>query len=320
MKNDSLRNSLCAALERKRALFVATDALRLLNAEASGTPGLVVEIYGGHCVAYDYDGRWRGILLSAAPEFLTEFGWQSMLLKDRAQAGEQGRGEAVVAAGSAPEKISIREGSLAFKVELHHPRNVGLFLDTRGVREHLRAHAGGKRVLNLFSYTCSLGLAALAGGADEVVNVDISTRYLEWGKENLRLNSLTESRAKFSGMDSERYLDWAAKQERCFDAVILDPPVFSRFGGRTFRFAEDYFRLVEKCASRLVPGGTLYAVTNFSGIRAEEFAVRLESAVTSVARRPSGLRRIPLPPDFDVDPESDSRPEGNALIFRIEVE
>src|SRR5690606_17121779 len=136
-----------------------------------------------------------------------------------------------------PESLVVREGDLAFRVEPRHPRNVGLFLDTRGLRASLAAGCAGERVLNLFCYTGSLGFAALAGGARDVVQVDVSARYLDWGRDNLALNGLPADRCAFKAMDSERYLDWALRKDRRFDRIILDPPVFSRFDGKVFRFA-----------------------------------------------------------------------------------
>ncbi len=317
MNTDSLRLSLRSAWERKRPLLAESDALRLLNGAASGTPGLTAELYGPHLVAYDYDGSWTETLKAAAPDLTREFAWKSLLIKDRSRPGDGDRGKGMTASGNPPESFFVRERELFFKVELGHPRNVGLFLDTRELRTELRGQARGKRVLNLFSYTCSLGLAALAGGAEEVVNVDISGRYSRWGRENLLRNALPMPCFRFKCMDAERYLDWADGKKISFDHVILDPPSFSRFDGSTFRFEDDYFRLAAKSVSRLVPGGTLYAATNFSEINASEFSRRLEAAVDSAGRRPLDLRRIPLPPDFDLAPHAEQRPEGNALIFQV---
>jgi len=149
--------------------------------------------------------------------------------------------------------------------------------------------------------------------------VDVSKRYLDWGVENLRLNQLPEDRCRFKHMDSERYLNWAAKKELVFDQIILDPPVFSRFDGKVFRFEEDYFRLAAKCISLLSPAGTLHAVTNYSGITALDFERQLRETAASVGKRAQSIRRVPLPPDFDIAPGSEIRPEGNALIFQVTV-
>ncbi|MCD6024860.1 MAG: hypothetical protein K0Q91_1776 [Fibrobacteria bacterium] len=311
---ETLQNVLSEAIARKGSLLRDTEALRLLNAEASGIPRLVLELYGKHAVFYDYGSGLESVLRREAAGWLREHGWESVSRVDRTVAGDEGRAGNAPLAGVAPDEIVIREGALRFRLEPQHPRNVGLFLDTRQLRRDLEARARGARVLNLFAYTGSLGLAALAGGAREVTQVDISSRYLDWGRLNLRLNSLPEDACRFTKMDSERYLDWAAKKGLTFDHIVLDPPVFSRFEGKVFRWADDYFRLAAKCLALLSPGGTLHAVTNYSGITAPEFSARLRECTGALPQR------LPLPPDFDLPPDAVDLPEGNALIFQVTVE
>jgi 23S rRNA (cytosine1962-C5)-methyltransferase len=318
----ALSTALSNAWKRKQPLLADSEALRLLNAEASGTPRLVLELYGKHAVFYDYGAGVNELLQKAAPEWLIQFGWESIARIDRGVAGDEGRSGNTLLAGTVPDQIIVREGNLRYVLEPRHARNVGLFLDTRELRTDLAARARGARVLNLFAYTGSLGLAALAGGAAEVVQVDISARYLDWARANLHRNNLPEEACRFKCMDSERYLDWAIKKGLTFDHIILDPPVFSRFEGKVFRWATDYFRLADKCLALLSPGGTLHAVTNYSGITAPEFSARLSDCVRvsgpsgkTLAARPQSL---PLPPDFDIAPDTTVLPEGNALIFQVQ--
>jgi 23S rRNA (cytosine1962-C5)-methyltransferase len=326
MNPSLLENALADTWERKKALRGETQAFRLLNARASGTPRLVFELFGDHGILCDYGTDrggtergtgWRDSLRAAAPRWLASFAWKSISLLDRASAGESERSGSHTLAGDPPEELVIREGSLNFRTEPRHPRNVGLFLDTRELRKDLAARAHDARVLNLFAYTGSLGIAALSGGAAEVVQVDISARYLEWGRENLRLNKLPEDRCRFIRMDSERYLDWAAGKKLRFDHIILDPPVFSRFEGGVFRFESDYYRLAAKSAALLAPGGTLHAVTNYSGVSPADFAAGLARALRSAGISASLPRRVALPPDFDLPPDAEDLPEGNAMIYQI---
>src|SRR5690606_1392955 len=260
-------------------------------------------------------GMGADALRPIASRWLREFGWESVSLLDRASADDAARAGNFALAGEPPESLVILEDGQAFRLEPRHPRNVGLFLDTRELRRRLRAEARGERVLNLFCYTGSLGLAALAGGAEEVVQVDVSARYLDWGRENLRLARLPGERCRFAKMDSERYLDWAAKKGLRFDRVILDPPVFSRFDGKVFRFGSDYFRLAAKAAVLLSLGGKLVAVTNYAGIRPKAFAARLAETLRDAGVAAATPRRVPLPGDFDLPDDAQELPEGNAMIF-----
>ncbi len=321
MQLGTFEKTLADAWQRKKKLLGRTQCLRLLNAEASGTPGLVFELFAGNAVLYDYGNPerhgWGLSLRAAASEWIRDFGWESVSLIDRTSAGDADRTGNHALAGEPAESVVAREDTLRFRLELRHPRNVGLFLDTRVLREHLHDSAEGTRVLNLFAYTGSLGLAALAGGAAAVTQVDISARYLDWGRENLRLNTLPEDSCRFSRMDSERYLDWALKKQRRFDRIILDPPVFSRFDGKVFRFADDYFRLAGKCAALLAPDGVLCAVTNYSGVRPAEFSMALERSLRDAGFNMPPARRVPLPEDYDLPDDAEDLPEGNAMIFQI---
>jgi 23S rRNA (cytosine1962-C5)-methyltransferase len=204
---------------------------------------------------------------------------------------------------------------LRFGIHLRHPRNVGLFLDTRPLREILTGSCRGTAVLNLFSYSCSLGVAAAAGGAATVVNVDISARYLGWGRENFALSGMPLEHARFTRMDSEEYLDWAARKSMLFDVVILDPPSFSRGGGKIYSFEKDYFRLLAKSAGRLRPGGRVYAVTNYGGITPARFREGVENALQGAGHEGCHLNPFGLPEDFDPGPDGKARQAAREGAF-----
>jgi|GEM_PF-790103 len=324
---------------RKSAQHARNGATRLLNSGASGTPRLVFELYGKHGILFDYghdnpspsapltvlpkegDPSRKNAVRRMAGEWLQTFGWESLSMLDRASAGDEGRSGNHALAGAPPEELVIEEEGLKVRLEPRHPRNVGLFLDTRVLRRELRDTAQDATVLNLFCYTGSLGLAALFGregtGAAQVTQVDISARYLNWARANTRLNGLPEDRCKFVKMDSERYLDWAHKKGLRFDRIILDPPVFSRFDGKVFRWADDYFRLAAKCAALLSPGGTLYAVTNYAGIGPAEFAASLAATFRDAGLNAAPPRRIGLPEDYDLPADAADLPEGNAILMAL---
>lgn len=299
--------ALSIAWERRRGIRSRTDAFRLLNGAASGVPGLIVDHFAGWLVAYAYD-KDSFLKQPGFAEALAETaGARGLSLIDRAAKGEAGREEGRMLIGEAPETAEVREGRLRFQVHPRHPRNVGLFLDTRRLRESLSEACAGMDVLNLFAYSCSLGIAAAAAGAASVANVDVSARYLGWGRDNLALNGLAAERMRFVKMDGGKYLEWAARKGLAFDAIILDPPSFARNESGTFSFAKDYFRLAGACARLLRPGGTLYAMTNYGGIAPARFRARLDEVLRAEGRRPESMARIALPEDFD-----EARPPAEA--------
>lgn len=319
---DILRN----AWERRSAIRARTQAFRLLNGAASGTPGLAIDLFAGYPVVYLYDSLFASLYPALADALREVTGAAGAALIDRAAPDESGREAGGLLYGEVPETVIAEEGCpvgsavaegvtgkpLRFEIHLRHPRNVGLFLDTRPLRDRLRASAAGAEVLNLFAYSCSLGAAAVAGGAASVTNVDVSARYLGWGKENFRLSGLdlTPERVRFSRMDGEAYLDWAARKGKRFGIILLDPPSFSRADGKTFAFEKDYFRLLSKAAALLTPGGRAFAVTNFGGIDAGRFRAGAESAIAEAGRRLRVLNPVPQAEDFNPDQNGVARSQG----------
>jgi 23S rRNA G2069 N7-methylase RlmK/C1962 C5-methylase RlmI len=176
--------------------------------------------------------------------------------------------------------------------------STGIFLDHR---EHRRALAasGARRVLNLFAYTCAFAVPLVAAGA-HVTNVDVSSRYLDWGRRNLALNDLPADRARFYRMDALEYLAYAARHaEERFDLVILDPPTFAagdtRRKRRAWRAVTDYPHLVRAAARVLTPGGRVFAASNTRELAAPG---ELEQLVeTSLGRAPRWLPVTPWPVD-----------------------
>ena len=299
MKKTKFRMALEAAWEKRKDLREHSTALRILNGRASGTPGLIVDMFGDYLVVYAYDKDLKAEYGDFATDLTEVCGARGIALKDRSAKDEVGREGGRELIGHVPETVEVREGPFKFMVHLQHPRNVGLFLDTRALRETLAKRCTKHDVLNLFSYSCSLGVAAALHNEGSVVNVDISARYLGWGKENTLANGLDAEAIKFLRMDSEKYLDWATKKSIQFDVIILDPPSFSRSKTGVYSFEEDYFRLVEKCVKLLRSGGTLHTLTNYGKISADQFYQRVQQVLTNAGRKPVHFEIMNLPVDFD---------------------
>jgi len=158
----------------------------------------------------------------------------------------------------------VEENGLKFIVNLSDYLDTGLFLDHRMTRENIRAGAKDKIVLNLFSYTGSFSVYAAAGGAKEVVTVDLSKTYLDWAKRNMQLNGFIDlSTYKFIQADVLRYLH--AVLENYFDIIILDPPTFSNSKRMEdiLDIQRDHVKLVNDCLRILKSAGKIYFSTNY---------------------------------------------------------
>lgn len=142
-----------------------------------------------------------------------------------------------------PEQLlQVSELGLNYRVRPLKNQNSGLFLDMREGRRWVKEHSDGKSVLNLFAYTCGFSVAAIAGGAERVVNLDMSRGALNAGRENHRLNQHPMERVKFLSHDLFR--SWGKlKREGPYDLVVIDPPSFQK---GSFVATNDYRKVLRR--------------------------------------------------------------------------
>ncbi|NIZ46425.1 class I SAM-dependent methyltransferase [Entomospira nematocerorum] len=158
--------------------------------------------------------------------------------------------------------VETQEHELFYLLNLTDYLDIGLFMDHRPLRGELKDLSYGKRVLNLFSYTGSFGVVTAVGGASEVVNVDLSQRYLDWAKHNFHRNGLLGEQFRFIRADALSWMEEAiVKYSHYFDIIICDPPAFSnsRQMDKPLDIQRGYITLIEKSAKLLKRvGGILY--------------------------------------------------------------
>ena len=153
---------------------------------------------------------------------------------------------------------------LKFIINLSDYLDTGLFLDHRITRELVKTDSKNKKVLNLFCYTGSFSVYAAAGGAAEVVSVDLSKTYLDWAKRNMEINGFNDQE-KFSYVHADVIQYLQKLQNEYFDMVIMDPPTFSN-SKRMEDFLDiqrDHVNLINECLRILKAGGLLYFSTNY---------------------------------------------------------
>ena len=190
-------------------------------------------------------------------------------------------------------ELTVREGGLAFRVNLSDYLDTGLFLDHRVTRALVRDEARGRRVLNLFCYTGAFSVYAAAGGAEAVDSVDLSNTYLAWAERNLALNGFHGRPYSFIREDALAFLSNPASRHGRYDLVILDPPTFSnskRMRG-SLDIARDWSALVDSCLASLNAGGALWFSTNARSFRFDE--TRFPGATVR------DMTRLTTPPDFE---------------------
>ena len=156
------------------------------------------------------------------------------------------------------EHTVVQELGLNYNINFGKAQNSGLFLDMRNGRQWVKEHAKGKNILNLFAYTCPFSLAAIAGGASQVVNIDISKSSLTKGRENHRLNHHSMDKVKFEGVDIFKS-NSRIKKYGPYDLIISDPPTM-QFG--SVDIERDYKKIVKRIPQWLKSGGDIILCLN----------------------------------------------------------
>ena len=160
--------------------------------------------------------------------------------------------------GESKTRVIVEENGLKFEILLGKQQNTGLFLDMQPLRVWLRENSKDKKVLNLFSYTCSLSVAALAGGARSVVNVDLSKTSMRWGERNHDLNG--QDKDTITSLPFNVFTSWGRiKQEGRYNLVIIDPPTYQR---NSFSAERDYGAVLKKMRSLCSDEATIIAALN----------------------------------------------------------
>lgn len=162
-----------------------------------------------------------------------------------------------VICGQVPEQHVITEQGCRYQVHLMRGQNHGLFLDMANGRAWVKQQAKNKNVLNLFAYTCGFSVAALTGGADQVVNIDMSKGALSIGKQNHLHNDLSAG-ARFFGHDI--FKSWGKLTKLGpYDLVIADPPSNQK---GSFVATKDYVRLLRRLPELVADGGEVLLCLN----------------------------------------------------------
>ncbi len=286
----ALQRRLRKALGRREKLAAETEAVRLVNGESDGLPGVVLDRYGPVGVVQTYSsavddlGRYLGCLARRWLDLKTLL-WKPP--RRRAGRGQPDR----VLFGSPVAKVRFREGPLQLWADLGAGQKSGTFLDLRGLRrEMLSRDLTGRRVLNLFCYTGSLGLACQRAGAALVVNVDSSAAALEFARQHH--GGQVQSWVRQDLLAGP----WSEVPPGPYDLILADPPPMTGRSDQLERVLAGYRKLYRRCREVLAPGGELVACCCTSRVRVESLRSLLDAVL------------VPLRFKGRLAPESDHRP------------
>jgi len=286
-----------AAAADDRAAPAAT--YRLVHGAGDGLPGLTCDVLGPVAVVYAYSPALLPLArqLAEAARGFARLAGAAVKVRARGKAGDVDQ-ELI---GDVPEALVAHEHGVPFEIHPTAGLNVGLFTDMREQRRGLARFAGGRRVLNLFSYTGALSVACARAGAATVTSVDTSPGVAAWARTNFGLSGLDPAedggrRWRFEVGDAVRYLARAARERERWDLILIDPPTFSTARGAPWSLDKHYPDLIAQAAAVIPPGGLLWLAANTHELGS---LIRLAHKGLRASGRPGAvLEQGGLPPDY----------------------
>jgi 23S rRNA (cytosine1962-C5)-methyltransferase len=336
----TLLSALDAALSRRESLITrlqaqGTTCYRLFHGSQEGASGLTIDRYGPQLLVQSFHTSIDHEALHALHKRIqsTLDLTLSLIYNDRCQDNSRiNRNQSAYAVDpEALEETTAQEWGLTYRVRGRHAgQDPLLFLDLRNARGWIKQNSLGKSVLNLFAYTCGVGLCAAAGGAREVWNLDFATRNLAVGKENGALNpelpTMTFVQSDYfpairqlAGLPvthrrSQRLPNYPRLEPRQFDRVFLDPPAWAKSAFGTVDLHRDYQSLLKPALLATAENGILVCCNNLAKVSMKEWQ---ESVVRCASKLGRPVRDIQtLIPDEDF-PSFDSQPPLKTLILQL---
>lgn len=315
------RADLVQRLERE-----GTDCWRLFHGTTEGRPGLTIDRYGDLVLVQTF----REALSPAEIEEIEG------ALDSRVVWNHRGKGVRQAFADFAPDdelatrEFVARENGVRYPIRARHRGlDPWLFLDLRAGRRLLAGACAGKTVLNLFAYTGSAAVVALAHGARSACNVDFARSSTEVARRSLELNGLDPGALEtivedffpvvrqFAGLPVKGRASARPHtrfERRAFDVVFLDPPAFSRGAFGAVDVARDYASLLKPALLALTPGGTLIATNHVAETSSESWRDCLERCAAKAGRPLASLELHVPDADF---PSFDGRPPLKIAVLRV---
>lgn len=298
----------------------ASDAFRLVNAEADGLPGLVVDRYGDYLVCqFTTAGaeRWREVVLAALQRY-----WPSEGIYERSDSEMRAfEGlepvSGLLAGAEPPERLTIREHGCDFYVDLRKGQKTGFYLDQRDNRALVAPYTTSLDMLNVFSYTGGFGVLGLKAGAASVVHVDQSREALALARDNCKLNVCDVNDDDFIHGNAFEVLRRFRDARRSFDVIVVDPPKFVDSRKHLMAACRGYKDINLLAIKLLRPGGVLATFSCSSLVTPDIFRKVVCDAAVDARRDLQVCRHLHQAADH---PEGLSFPEGlylKGLLCRV---
>jgi 23S rRNA (cytosine1962-C5)-methyltransferase len=298
----------------------STNAWRLLHGAGDGCQAWYLERLGDYVLSQSETALnevQREKLAHIMGRISARGAYHKLLTRYVRQTRPESVAASLVLGAPAPDRFGIRENGLNYELSFHEGYSAGLFLDQRDNRRRLLmghvaagfelyaekrvgADAAEPAVLNTFAYTCGFSVAAAKAGA-RTTSLDLSKKYLDWGKRNFALNEIDPDGHDFIYGDVFDWIQRLGKKGRSYSVVLLDPPTFSQSKrSGVFRAEKDYGKLVTAALCVLQNRGVLFASSNAAGWKPQDFLASITGAIRRGGRKIVQSHYVPQPPDFPI--------------------
>ncbi|AZC26024.1 MULTISPECIES: class I SAM-dependent methyltransferase [Pseudomonas] len=336
----SLNQALRAALDHRQDLLAelhqqGTDCYRLFHGSQEGAGGLTIDRYGPQLLVQSFHQPLERDALLQLHEIVDQRLELSSLLvyNDRSRSNSRiAREDSVYRAEDAAlEDLVGHEWGLNYRVRGRHTgQDPLLFLDLRNARGWVKRHSAGKSVLNLFAYTCGVGLCAAAGGAREVCNLDFAEGNLAVGRENAQLNPQLPSMEfvqsdyfpairQLAGLPisqrrGQKLPSYPRLEQRQYDLVLLDPPAWAKSAFGTVDLLRDYQSLLKPALLATAEDGVLICCNNLAKVSMQDWREQVLRCAEKAGRPVRDCQVLPPASDF---PSLDGHPPLKTLVLQL---
>ena len=290
----------------------ATTCYRLVHGEGDLLPGLVVDIYGRTAVVQCHSVGMYHSRLHIAEAIRKAYGEEIEAIYDKSSQtlpfkADLGAIDGYLWGRSENPDAVVLENGLKFKVNWEEGQKTGFFIDQRVNRDLVRQYSRGRKVLNTFCYTGGFSVAALAGGAKEVVSIDLSERAVKLADENVRLNFGAEAKHQAIACNAVEYLK---DIDSDYDLIILDPPAFAKHHKVLGNALQGYKKINARALQKIRPGGILFTFSCSQAVSRELFRTTIFTAAAIAGRKVRIIGQLTQPADH---PINIYHPEGEYL-------
>jgi 23S rRNA (cytosine1962-C5)-methyltransferase len=312
----SLRIAAAVRARERDPLLIGTSAIRLVNSEGDGLPGLIADRYGDVVVvkltSAGMEARRDGIADALQRATGAATGFERA---DPASARREGVAarDGLLWGSAPPERVTIREATCHFDIDVQHGQKTGFYLDQRDARALAARLGSGRDVLDLFCYTGGFATACARAGAASVVGVDSSADAIEQARAHLAANA-SDTHSEFVRADA---FNWIRETESDYDLVIVDPPPLARRRGDVNKATRAYKDLLIHALRRTRKGGWVLCFACSHHVGADLFRKVAFGASIDAPRAVQVVRELGAPSDH---PVSLDHPEGHylsGLLLRI---